>query len=94
MCKTRVPGVAVLCFVSILIIALASRVYVLRELIAAPLFFSLLFWGIAMSLLLFATLIAASWSAIMWLTGLAALLGSDLRHPVVRPTTAGSSHNL
>ena len=50
MSKTRVPGVAVPCFVFTLISALASRVNVLRELMAALLFFSLLFWGIAMSL--------------------------------------------
>ncbi len=79
MSKTRVPRAVVFCVLSALMVAFTLHVYLLKELKAALLFFSVFFWAMIMTLFIFMVLAAASWNAITWLTALAARLGAHLR---------------
>lgn len=91
--KTRVLRLVALCLLSGPMLVLALHVYVLRELMAALLFFTLLFWAITMPLFILAALGAASWSAIARLTARGAHLGPQLRHPTVRLRRADAAPN-
>ena len=87
--KATVSRVILLCLLSVPLGALALHSYAVRELLAVLLYFSLLFWAIAILFFILMVLFAASWNLVAWLATLAAHLGSHSRHPAVRPTTAG-----
>jgi hypothetical protein len=93
MSKTRVSKAVVFCVLSAFMIAFTSDVYILKELMAALLFFSLFYWAMTTTLIILVFLAAVSWQAITWLAARTALLGPQFRHPIVRLPRAHVARN-
>jgi hypothetical protein len=90
---TLVPKVGVVGLLSTPLLMLTFHVYVVRELLAALLFFSLFFWAMTIPLFILTVLVAASWNLVARFAALVAHLRSHWPYLVVRPTTAGNARD-
>lgn len=91
--EALVPKLGVLGLLSIPPVVLVFRVYAVRELLTALLFFSLFFWAMTIPLFILTILFAAGRTLVTQFVALVARLGSRLPHPVVHPTTAGRAQH-
>ena len=91
--EALVAKLGVLGLLSIPLVVLVFRVYAVRELLTALLFFSLFFWVMTIPLFVLTILFAASRTLVAQFMALVARLGSHLPHPIVHPTAAGKAQH-
>jgi hypothetical protein len=74
-------------------VMVGAQIYVVRELLAALLLFSLLFCALGIVFSIFVLLCETSWRGMNWLAAHATPIGIRLRHPMVRVSAGEGSKN-